>query len=60
MNEYLTNYRITKSIDLLKRTHLPITDSALSCGFFSPSYYSYVFNKLKGISPKDLRSIIKK
>ena len=59
-NEYITNYRITKNIELLKRTHLPITKIALSCDFSSSSYYSSVFNKLKGMSPKDLRNTFKK
>ena len=59
-NEYITHYYITKSIELLKRTHLPITEIALSCDFSSSSYYSSVFNKLKGMSPKDLRNTFKK
>ena len=59
-NEYITHYCITKSIELLKRTHLPITEIALSCDFSSSSYYSSVFNKLKGMSPKDLRNTFKK
>ena len=59
-NEYITHYRITKSVKLLKSTHLPITEIALSCGFSSSSYYSSIFNKLKGMSPKDLRNTFKK
>ena len=59
-NEYLTNYRITKSVKLLRSTHLSITEIALSCDFSSSSYYSLVFNKLKGMSPKDLRNTFKK
>lgn len=51
---------LQKSIELLKRAHLPITEIALSCGFSSLSYYSSVFNKLKGMSPKDLRNTFKK
>ena len=54
-NEYLTHYRITKSIDQLRTTDRTITEIALSSGFGNPSSYAEVFRKWMGKRPTDLR-----
>ncbi|WP_284241837.1 AraC family transcriptional regulator [Paenibacillus glycanilyticus] len=54
-NEYLTNYRLKKSCELLVGTGRSISEVALSCGFQSASYYSYVFRKEFGKTPNDYR-----
>lgn len=54
-NNYIIHYRINKSIELLKNTHLTISEISSICGFSTPSYFSNVFYKIKGCSPKEVR-----
>lgn len=52
---YLTQHRLTKSIELLLNTDLPITEIALSVGFGSASYYTETFRKWMGKTPSEFR-----
>ena len=54
-NEYLTNYRIQKSCEMLRDTSCTICEIALSNGFQSSSYYAQVFRKKLGLTPTDYR-----
>lgn len=56
-NEYLSNYRIIKSKELLLFTNKSITEIALHCGFESTSYFSTVFKKTTGQTPKLFREV---
>ena len=51
VNQYISNKRIEKSIDLLSNTALSIEEIAQNVGFASGSYFSKIFKKEKGISP---------
>lgn len=53
--DYLNEYRISKSIDMLKNTDMNITEIALRCGFGSSSYFAEVFKKYIGRSPKQFQ-----
>lgn len=57
--EYIGNYRIMKSIDLLSCTDESISSIALTCGFGSFSYFTKYFKKRMGISPSLYRKQIK-
>jgi two-component system response regulator YesN len=54
--EYLTRVRINKSKDLLLTTTLRSTDIAYDVGFGDPHYFSYIFKKHTGISPREFRT----
>lgn len=54
--DYLNEYRISKSIDMLKNTDMNITEIALHCGFGSSSYFAEVFRKHIGQSPKQFQN----
>ncbi|WP_037287486.1 helix-turn-helix domain-containing protein [Saccharibacillus sacchari] len=54
-NNYLVQYRIQKSCDLLKETNRPVSEVAIACGFQSASYFAYVFHKHTGHTPQDFR-----
>ncbi|MDO4555891.1 MAG: AraC family transcriptional regulator, partial [Lachnospiraceae bacterium] len=54
--EYLTKIRIEESKHLLKKSNMGILEIALTVGFESQSYYSRVFKKLVGLSPKAYRN----
>ena len=52
---YLTQHRLTKSMELLLNTDLPIIEIALSVGFGSASYYTETFRKWMGKTPSEFR-----
>ncbi|WP_320120858.1 response regulator [uncultured Sphaerochaeta sp.] len=54
--EYLTRVRINKSKDLLLTTALRSADIAYEVGFGDPHYFSFIFKKHTGISPREFRS----
>lgn len=56
-NEYLTQYRLNKSIELLRDTDMSITEIALSAGFGGASYYAELFRKWYGKSPTEFRAV---
>jgi AraC-like DNA-binding protein len=53
--EYLLRYRIRKSLDLLRETDLGIAGISEACGFNGASYYTEVFNRIMGTSPRNYR-----
>lgn len=56
--EYLIDYRINKSIELLSDRNLSITDIAFMVGFNSASHYTEIFKKLIGRTPNQLRKTL--
>ena len=52
LNEYINISRISAAEKLLSNTNHSITQIATQCGFNDSSYFSSVFKKLKGITPK--------
>lgn len=55
-NIYLTQYRLNKSLGLLRDTDLSITEIALTVGFGGASYYAETFRKWFGKSPTEFRN----
>ncbi len=53
--EYLNDYRLQKSIELMKNTNMTILEIFLSCGFSGASYYDDIFRKNFGKSPTEYR-----
>ena len=54
-NAYLTEYRISKSIELLSNPDLSVTEIAMQCGFSGSSYFTETFRKAIGCTPSDYR-----
>ena len=54
--DYLTNLRIEQAKTLLKETLLPINELAQTVGYEDPDYFSRVFRKRCGISPRQYRN----
>ena len=52
---YVNFYRIEQAGYLLDSSELPVTRIAAECGFWESSYFTKVFKKYKGITPKDYR-----
>ena len=55
--EYLTSLRLGEAKKLLKKTSLNLTQIAYRCGFDDQSYFSKVFKKVEGITPRNYRSL---
>ena len=55
-NTYVINYRITKSCELLRDSSMSIMEISEKCGFQTSSYFSRVFCKEKGITPREYRA----
>lgn len=54
-NEYLLQLRMQQAIVLLRERALNLTDCAEQCGFSTPAYFSRVFKKYYGFSPKNIK-----
>ena len=53
--EYITEYRLSKSMELLEHTDLPVSQIAYESGFGSSSYFIEEFRKNVGMTPAAFR-----
>ena len=53
--EYLNMVRVEESKQLLSNTENPVIDIALSVGFSDQSYFSKVFKRYTGLTPREYR-----
>jgi len=53
--EYLTGVRISRAKELLSTTAMRTGDVAYAVGYNDPHYFSYLFKKNTGLSPRDYR-----
>ena len=53
--EYLTSTRISRAKDLLITTAMRTSEIAYAVGYNDPHYFSYLFKKNTGLSPRDFR-----
>lgn len=54
--EYLTEIRIEKAKELLVCTSMKTSEVGYEVGYKDPHYFSYIFKKIQGCSPKDYRA----
>ena len=52
---YLNNYKIEKSKNLLENTNMTLLDISLEVGFNNQSYYSTIFKKYTNMTPQEYR-----
>lgn len=57
-SEYIRKIRVEKSIALLRRKDLSLTEIAVNCGFADQSHFIRSFKQFNGITPKKFRQII--
>ena len=53
--DYLLDYRVERSLELLRHTDLDVTGIAGSCGFTNPGYYARIFRRKMGCTPLQYR-----
>jgi AraC-like DNA-binding protein len=58
-NTYLTRYRMQKSCEMLTQTNMSVIEISMACGFQSPSYFTQIFQKENGLTPKEYRNQFK-
>ncbi len=54
-NNYLNRKKIKKAKNLLKNSDLPILNIALELGFTESNYFTKVFKKIAGVTPREYR-----
>ncbi len=54
--EYLTEIRISKAKELLSTCSMPISEIAVSVGFWDQNYFARIFKQQTGMSPKQYAS----
>lgn len=58
-NVYISRFRLNKAEELLQDAHNSVSEISEICGFRSSSYFSTLFKKEKGITPREYRKSIK-
>ena len=53
--DYLTFVRLREAAEMLRRTHLPVSEIARQCGFNSSNYFGDAFRAAYGMSPRQYR-----
>ena len=53
--DYILELRVNKAKDLLKNTNMDILDVAASSGFENQSYFTKIFRKSTGLTPRHYR-----
>ena len=54
---WLTSLRIDKAKEMLMKKDKKLSDIALEIGYNEPNYFSHVFRKTAGMTPKEYRSL---
>ena len=57
VHEFIKTIRVKKSVELLKKGKLNVSQIAYEVGFSSPSYYIRCFVKQFGVSPKEYAKV---
>ena len=56
ITDYINQKRVKASLILLVTTNLPIGEVAEKVGYINENYYSRIFKKLQGMTPREYRS----
>jgi two-component system response regulator YesN len=54
--DYVSKNRINRAKELLRTTSLKCSEIAYQCGYNDPHYFSFVFKKKTGLTPRQFRS----
>jgi two-component system response regulator YesN len=58
LSEYVTQARLNRAKELLKKTNMKIQDIAGAVGFESAAYFSRFFKKETNVSPNEYRESV--
>jgi len=51
--QLLAEFRVAKAKPLLAIEHYSVTEASSACGFSDSNYFSAVFHRLTGVTPKE-------
>jgi signal transduction histidine kinase/ABC-type sugar transport system substrate-binding protein/AraC-like DNA-binding protein len=54
--DYVNGFRVARARDLLEHSDMTVTEVAFAVGYNDPAYFSRIFSKTTGKSPRDFRS----
>lgn len=57
--QYLLTIRVNNAASLLETTDYSMAEIAAIVGYEDPFYFSRLFRKIKGVSPRDYRNLVK-
>ena len=57
--QYLLMIRINNAVSLLETTDYGLSEISAIVGYEDPLYFSRLFRKIKGVSPRDYRKLVK-
>ena len=57
--QYLLTIRVNNAASLLETTDYSMAEIAAIVGYEDPLYFSRLFRKIKGVSPRDYRNLVK-
>ena len=60
VHKFLLDYRLKKSMEMLKNSKKSVQDIALECGFSDANYFSKVFKKKYNSSPSNIKKFYSK
>jgi AraC family transcriptional regulator len=55
IGEYVRHLRVARATDELVRTHQPLAEIAIRCGFYDQSHFNRVFKKYVKVTPAEYR-----
>jgi AraC family transcriptional regulator len=55
IGEYIRNLRVRRAADELSRSHQPLAEIAIACGFYDQSHFNRVFKKHVKLTPAEYR-----
>jgi AraC family transcriptional regulator len=55
VGEYVRNLRVQRAANELRRTHRPLAEIAIACGFYDQSHFNRVFKKHMSVTPAQYR-----
>ncbi|MDO4328547.1 MAG: AraC family transcriptional regulator [Lachnospiraceae bacterium] len=58
LTDFINSTRIRQALILLNTTSLPVGEVAARCGFLDSNYFSRIFKKQLGLSPREYRASI--
>ena len=58
-SEYLSLYRISQAMEMMRSTEHTLSEIALLCGFSEYKYFRVVFTRYVGCTPKDFQRLVK-
>lgn len=56
--QYLLTIRVNNAASLLETTNYGLAEIAAIVGYEDPLYFSRLFHKIKGVSPRDYRKLV--